>query len=127
MPPDVPQAIKRRILVGQALYALDALLSVWSTYWSIAFIVVIPLNYSVAPRLLPRSNTRSPINVSTLGQSACPIAGCTYIARKGHSGLTLKLSRNRVRTLVRMLGAQSRQAGGLHASFESASWLVGRG
>lgn len=54
MPPEAPRAIKRRILVGQALYALGALLCVWSTHWSIAFIVVVQVNYSVAPRLLRR-------------------------------------------------------------------------
>ncbi len=49
--PDVSRAIKRRIIVGQALYALGALLSVVSTYWSIAFIVLVQLNFAVAPRV----------------------------------------------------------------------------
>jgi TMEM175 potassium channel family protein len=51
MPPEVPVAIKRRIVVAQALYALGALLCVFSTYWSIAFIVLVQLNYAIAPRL----------------------------------------------------------------------------
>jgi uncharacterized membrane protein len=51
LPPDVPAAIKRRIVIGQALYAFGALLSMFNTYWSIAFIVVVQLNYVIAPRL----------------------------------------------------------------------------
>jgi uncharacterized membrane protein len=49
LPPEVPVAIKRRILVGQALYAAGALLCIFNTYWSIAFIVLVQLNYAVAP------------------------------------------------------------------------------
>lgn len=48
---DVHSAIQRRILVAQALYAFGALLCVFSTYWSIAFIVAVQLNYAIAPRL----------------------------------------------------------------------------
>jgi uncharacterized membrane protein len=50
MPTEVPMAIKRRIIIGQALYAFGALLCVFSTYWSIAFIVLVQLNYAIAPR-----------------------------------------------------------------------------
>jgi uncharacterized membrane protein len=50
MPPEVPTAIKRRIVVAQALYAFGALLCVIGTRWSIAFIVLVQLNYAVAPR-----------------------------------------------------------------------------
>lgn len=57
MPPDVPSAIKRRIVVGQSLYAFGALLCVFSTYWSIAFIVLVQLNYAIAPRLRRRSHS----------------------------------------------------------------------
>jgi len=49
LPPDVPEAIKRRILVGQGLYAAGALLCIFNTYWSIAFIVFVQLNYAIAP------------------------------------------------------------------------------
>jgi len=49
LPPDVPEAIKRRILVGQGLYAAGALLCIFNTYWSIAFIVLVQLNYAIAP------------------------------------------------------------------------------
>ncbi len=49
--PHVSTAIKRRILIAQALYALGALLCLISTYWSIGFIVLVQLNYAIAPRL----------------------------------------------------------------------------
>lgn len=47
--PDVTTAIKRRIVIAQALYGFGALLCVVSTYWSIAFIVLVQLNYAIAP------------------------------------------------------------------------------
>ena len=50
MPPEVTVAIRRRIVIAQSLYALGALLCVFSTYWSIGFIVLVQLNYAVAPR-----------------------------------------------------------------------------
>jgi TMEM175 potassium channel family protein len=50
MPLEVAVAIKRRIVVGQSLYAIGALLCVLNTYWSIAFIVLVQLNYAIAPR-----------------------------------------------------------------------------
>jgi len=49
--PEVRAAICRRIMIGQLLYALGALLCVVNTYWSIGFIVMVQLNYAVAPRL----------------------------------------------------------------------------
>jgi uncharacterized membrane protein len=51
LPPDIDGAIYRRIIVAQALYALGAALCVFSTYWSIAFIVFLQLNYALAPRI----------------------------------------------------------------------------
>jgi uncharacterized membrane protein len=53
MPAEVPAAICRRIVIAQALYAAGALLCFVSTYWSIAFIVLVQLNYAVAPRIRP--------------------------------------------------------------------------
>ncbi|HME31348.1 MAG TPA: TMEM175 family protein [Terriglobales bacterium] len=53
--PEVPIAIKRRIVIGQALYAFGALLCVFNTYWSIAFIVLVQLNYAIAPRIPGRA------------------------------------------------------------------------
>jgi len=55
MAPDVPAgllvAVPRRILTAQALYALGAALCFINTYWSIAFIMLVQLNYVLAPRL----------------------------------------------------------------------------
>jgi uncharacterized membrane protein len=47
---EVSCAIERRILIAQSLYAFGALLCVFDTYWRIAFIVLVQLNYAVAPR-----------------------------------------------------------------------------
>jgi uncharacterized membrane protein len=47
---DVNKAVTHRILIAQALYAFGALLCLIDTYWSIAFIVLVQLNYAVAPR-----------------------------------------------------------------------------
>lgn len=58
MPPGVPAAIRNRILIAQSLYGFGALLCVFNTYWSIAFIVLVQLNYAFAPlRLLSRSRS----------------------------------------------------------------------
>jgi hypothetical protein len=43
--------IKRRIFVAQALYAFGALLCLINPLWSIAFIVLVQLNYVFAPRI----------------------------------------------------------------------------
>ena len=43
--------VERRVVIAQVLYAFGALLCVVSTYWSIAFIVLVQLNYAVAPRI----------------------------------------------------------------------------
>jgi hypothetical protein len=37
------------------MYAFGALLCIFNTYWSIAFIVLVQLNYAIAPRLRRRS------------------------------------------------------------------------
>jgi uncharacterized membrane protein len=44
-------AIERRIVVAQGLYAFGACLCLWSTYASIAFIILVQLNFALAPRL----------------------------------------------------------------------------
>lgn len=53
--PQIATAIKRRIVVAQSLYALGAALCFFNTYWSIGFIVLVQLNYAVAPRLPGRA------------------------------------------------------------------------
>jgi len=50
-PPEVRKAVERRVLGAQALYGLGALLCVINTYVSIAFIVLVQLNFAVAPRI----------------------------------------------------------------------------
>ena len=47
LPTEIPAAICRRILIGQSLYAFAALLCLFSTYWSIAFMVSVQLFYAV--------------------------------------------------------------------------------
>jgi uncharacterized membrane protein len=54
-PAEVPEAICRRIVIGQSLCAFGALLCIFDTYWSIAFIVVVQLNYAIAPRFRSRA------------------------------------------------------------------------
>jgi uncharacterized membrane protein len=44
-------AMERRILVAQILYAVGAGLSVFNNYVSIVFIVLVQLNFALAPRL----------------------------------------------------------------------------
>jgi len=57
IPAEVPAAIKRRIAIAQSLYAFGALLCIISTYWSIGFIVLVQLNYAIAPRMPWRSRS----------------------------------------------------------------------
>ena len=49
-PVEVHGAICRRILIAQSLYAFGAALCVVSNYLSIGFIVLVQLNYAIAPR-----------------------------------------------------------------------------
>jgi uncharacterized membrane protein len=49
--PALRNAVQRRIVVAQSLYALGAVLCFVSTYLSIALIVAVQLNYAIAPRL----------------------------------------------------------------------------
>jgi uncharacterized membrane protein len=50
-PPEVSRAIRRRVVVAQALYALGALVGLISTPLGIVLIIAIQLNYAIAPRL----------------------------------------------------------------------------
>jgi uncharacterized membrane protein len=49
--PAVSAAVKRRIFVGQSLYAFGALLCIVNPFLSIAFIVLVQLNFAVAPKI----------------------------------------------------------------------------
>jgi uncharacterized membrane protein len=48
---EMRSALERRIIIAQALYAFGALLCIINTYVSIAFIVLVQLNYVIAPRI----------------------------------------------------------------------------
>ena len=50
-PAEVGKAIERRIVVAQSLYAFGALLCIFDTWASIGFIVLVQLNFAIAPRL----------------------------------------------------------------------------
>ena len=54
LPDDVPSgihaAVVRRIVIAQSLYAAGAALSFLNTYYSIAAIVLVQINYAIAPR-----------------------------------------------------------------------------
>jgi uncharacterized membrane protein len=50
LPSDVPPAITRRIVIAQSLYAAGAALCFFNTYYSIAAIVLVQLNYAIAPQ-----------------------------------------------------------------------------
>jgi len=56
-PQEIRGAICRRILIAQSLYALGAALCVVNTYVSIGAIVLVQLNYAIAPRW-PKSGWR---------------------------------------------------------------------
>ena len=53
-PPEIRVAICRRVTIAQTLYAIGAALCVFGTWWSVAFIFAVQLNYAVAPRLSGR-------------------------------------------------------------------------
>jgi uncharacterized membrane protein len=55
-PAGIDQAIERRIIIAQSLYALGVLFCVASTFFSIAFIFLVQLYYAIGPRLLSRSS-----------------------------------------------------------------------
>jgi uncharacterized membrane protein len=50
---EIRVATERRFIVAQSLYAFGALLCIVNTYLSIAFIVLVQLNYVLAPRIRP--------------------------------------------------------------------------
>jgi uncharacterized membrane protein len=49
-PKDIHPAVVSRIVIAQTLYACGAALCFINTYWSIAAIVLVQINYAVAPR-----------------------------------------------------------------------------
>lgn len=57
LPVEAIRAIRRRIVIAQALYAFGAVLCVVSIYWSIGFIVAVQFFYAAAPRLPRRKRS----------------------------------------------------------------------
>ncbi|MBV8203870.1 MAG: DUF1211 domain-containing protein [Candidatus Eremiobacteraeota bacterium] len=51
VPAELDGAIRRRIVIAQSLYAFGALLCLLNTYLSIGFIVLVQLNYVIAPKV----------------------------------------------------------------------------
>jgi uncharacterized membrane protein len=49
-PSEIVCGVERRIVVAQALYAFGAALCIASPYWSIAFMILVQLNYVIAPQ-----------------------------------------------------------------------------
>jgi uncharacterized membrane protein len=47
---EIHPAVVRRIVIAQSLYACGATLCFINTYWSIAAIVMVQVNYAIAPR-----------------------------------------------------------------------------
>jgi uncharacterized membrane protein len=50
VPPEVHPAIIRRLVIAQSLYAAGAALCFINTYYAIAAIVLVQINYAIAPR-----------------------------------------------------------------------------
>jgi uncharacterized membrane protein len=51
MPIVMHRGVERRIVIAQSLYAFGAALCVINTYWSLGFIVLVQLNYAIAPKV----------------------------------------------------------------------------
>ena len=51
MPAAMHRGVERRIVIAQALYAFGAALCVINTYCSLGFIVLVQLNYALAPKI----------------------------------------------------------------------------
>ncbi len=50
LPPEIHPAVVRRIVIAQSLYAAGAALCFINTYYSIAAIVLVQVNYAIAPK-----------------------------------------------------------------------------
>jgi uncharacterized membrane protein len=50
LPAEIHPAVVRRIVIAQSLYAAGAALCFFNTYYSIAAIVLVQVNYAIAPR-----------------------------------------------------------------------------
>jgi len=65
-PADIHDAVVRRIVIAQSLYACGAALCFLNTYYSIASIVLVQVNYAIAPRfcwgLFSRKSSDEPLS-----------------------------------------------------------------
>jgi uncharacterized membrane protein len=59
-PVEIRRAICNRVIIAQSLYAFGALLCVINTYWSIGFILLVQLNYAIAPKIGKREQGQKP-------------------------------------------------------------------
>ena len=53
VPADMRKALEQRIVISQVLYAVGAALCAVNTYWSIGFILLVQINYAIAPKFGP--------------------------------------------------------------------------
>jgi uncharacterized membrane protein len=60
VPTDIHPAVVRRIVIAQSLYACGAALCFLNTYYSIAAIVLVQVNYAIAPRFCWGLFSRNP-------------------------------------------------------------------
>jgi len=60
LPAEVHPAVIRRIIIAQTLYATGAALCFINTYYSIAFIVLVQINYAIAPQFFWGLFSRKP-------------------------------------------------------------------
>lgn len=51
IPAEIQMVMRWRIVSAQMLYAFGAMLCIFSTYWSIGFIILVQLNYTFGPQL----------------------------------------------------------------------------
>ncbi len=58
--PEIHPAVVRRIVIAQTLYACGAALCLINTYWAIAGIVLVQVNYAIAPRFCWELFSRKP-------------------------------------------------------------------
>ncbi len=48
---EIDEAVRRRIIGAQSLYAFGAALCIINTYWALGFMLLVQLNYALAPRI----------------------------------------------------------------------------
>lgn len=59
VPAEIHPAVVRRIIIAQSLYARDAVLCFINTYYAVAAIILVQINYAIAPRFCWRYSRKS--------------------------------------------------------------------